>query len=105
MRVRLRPPDGSDGAKIAVELEDTGQGMTAETLAHIFEPMFTTKRMGTGSGLGLAICDQVIRRHAGSIHAESAPGRGTQFRITLPVDFREKVEAAEGPVSALKSAT
>jgi signal transduction histidine kinase len=105
LRVRLRPPDGSDGAKIAVELEDTGQGMTAETLAHIFEPMFTTKRMGTGSGLGLAICDQVIRRHAGSIHAESAPGRGTQFRITLPVDFREKVEAAEGPVSALKSAT
>jgi signal transduction histidine kinase len=75
--------------------------MTPETLSRVFEPMFTTKRMGTGAGLGLAICDQVVRQHAGSIQVESEPGRGTRFTITLPLDFREKSEPAVGVVSAI----
>jgi signal transduction histidine kinase len=65
-------------------------------LAHIFDPMFTTKRIGTGAGLGLAICDQIARQHGGAIHVESEPGIGTCFYILLPLDGREKVEAMAG---------
>ena len=74
-------------------ISDTGMGMARETLAHIFDPMFTTKQIGTGAGLGLAICDQIVRQHAGTIHAESEPGHGTTFTIRLPLDCREKAEA------------
>lgn len=76
-----------------IEIEDTGEGIAPETLAHIFEPMFTTKRMGSGSGLGLAVCDQIIRQHSGTIQVASEVGRGTRFTILLPVDCRGKVES------------
>lgn len=82
---------------VAIEVEDTGVGITHETLQRIFEPMFTTKRLGTGAGLGLAISDQIIRQHRGSIRADSEPGRGTRFTIVLPVDCRELVEVKAGP--------
>jgi signal transduction histidine kinase len=78
---------------VEVILSDTGMGMPRETLAHIFDPMFTTKQIGTGAGLGLAICDQIVRQHAGTIRAESEPGLGTTFTIRLPLDCREKAEA------------
>ena len=87
----LRP--GSTAQEVEVILADTGIGMASETLAHIFDPMFTTKQIGTGAGLGLAICDQIVRQHAGTIHAESEPGKGTTFTIRLPLDCREKAEA------------
>ncbi len=99
LRFRLRYPANGDGREIAVEVADTGVGMSRETLAHIFDPMFTTKRMGTGAGLGLAICEQIIRQHAGAIQVESEPNCGTRFTIVLPVDCREKVEAMAGPPS------
>jgi signal transduction histidine kinase len=67
--------------------------MSPDTLAHVFDPMFTTKRMGTGTGLGLAICDQIVRQHGGTIQVESALGQGTTFTLVLPVDCREKAEA------------
>jgi signal transduction histidine kinase len=79
--------------------------MSAETMAHIFEPMLTTKRIGTGAGLGLAICHQIVRQHAGSIQVKSEIGRGTCFTIVLPLDCREKLEGMAGtsPVSVLSS--
>ncbi len=80
-----------------MDVADTGTGMSPETLAHIFDPMFTTKQIGTGAGLGLAICDQIVRQHGGTIHAESEPGRGTTFTIRLPLDCREKVEPPASP--------
>jgi len=94
LRLRLRFPTPGNGERVAVEVEDTGAGMNAETLAHIFEPMFTTKHIGTGAGLGLAVAEQIVRQHAGSITVESEPGRGTCFTILLPVDCRERAEAA-----------
>jgi len=105
LTVRLHSPAESDGRQLTVELADTGQGMTAETLARVFEPMFTTKRLGTGAGLGLAICDQIIRQHAGTIHVESEVGRGTRFLIHLPLDCRERLEAMAGATSGVNSAT
>ena len=93
LRIELRAPAPEEPREVEVVIADTGTGMARETLAHIFDPMFTTKQIGTGAGLGLAICDQIVRQHAGTIHAESEPGHGTTFTIRLPLDCREKVEA------------
>jgi len=68
-------------------IHDNGSGMSPEVLRNIFEPLFTTKR--TGTGLGLAVALQVIRRHGGSIHAESKVGQGTTFFILLPTTSAE----------------
>jgi two-component system, NtrC family, sensor kinase len=92
LRFRLRYPANGEAREVAIEIEDTGEGIPAETLARIFEPMFTTKRMGTGAGLGLAICDQIVRQHGGVIRAESRVKQGTVFTIILPLDCREKPE-------------
>lgn len=64
-------------------VSDTGTGMSDETLRHIFEPLFTTKRSGTG--LGLPVAHQVVKRHGGEIFAESRLGEGTTFHIFLPL--------------------
>jgi signal transduction histidine kinase len=99
LRVRLRYPANGDGGEVMIEVADTGLGINPEMLPHIFDPMFTTKRIGTGAGLGLAICDQIIRQHTGTIQVESEPNRGTRFRIVLPVDCRERLEGIPGPPS------
>jgi signal transduction histidine kinase len=92
LRITLRAPAEDEPREVTVEVADTGTGMARETLAHIFDPMFTTKQIGTGAGLGLAICDQIVRQHGGTILVESESGRGTTFTIRLPLDCREKVE-------------
>jgi two-component system NtrC family sensor kinase len=92
LRIETRLANG-DGRGVTVRVADNGAGMSPDTMAHVFDPMFTTKRMGTGTGLGLAICDQIIHQHGGTIHVESEPGQGTTFTLVLPVDCREKAEA------------
>lgn len=64
-------------------IEDTGMGMTAETLDRIFEPLFTTKKSGTG--LGLSVTRQVVTRHGGEMFVESKPGKGTRFHLFIPL--------------------
>jgi two-component system, NtrC family, sensor kinase len=93
LTTRIRFPAPDQEKTVVIEVEDTGIGIGQETLQRIFEPMFTTKRMGTGAGLGLAISDQIIRQHRGSIRAESEPGRGTRFTIILPEDCRQPLDA------------
>jgi two-component system NtrC family sensor kinase len=76
--------------QITLTVRDDGIGIPEEHLAHIFEPFYTTKESG-GSGLGLAISQNIVERHGGSIEVESNVGRGTTFRIVLPVDKQSAV--------------
>ncbi|MDB6168145.1 MAG: hypothetical protein JWM88_1009 [Verrucomicrobia bacterium] len=70
------------GRYLELSLADTGSGISAEHLARIFEPYFTTKEQG--SGLGLATVYSITRKHQGHVAVESEPGRGTTFRLWLP---------------------
>lgn len=72
--------------KIEISIRDTGKGMNKATLEKIFDPFFTTKGLGHGTGLGLSISYGVIQKHGGEILVSSEPGKGTEFRIILPVD-------------------
>src|SRR5947209_5355217 len=76
-----RPGEG----RVVVDFSDTGTGMTEEVRAHIFDPLYTTKKRGRGTGLGLVVVRQVVGEHGGSIEVESEPGRGARFRLSFPV--------------------
>ena len=73
---------GSDDHDVFLSIRDNGSGMEAEQLATLFEPYRTTKEKGTG--LGLLISKRIVTEHGGAIAAESQPGTGTTFTITLP---------------------
>ena len=72
----------ADADTVTVAIDDTGQGMTDDTLTRIFDLFFTTKAEGTG--LGMAIAKSVIDLHGGELTVQSAPGRGTRVRVRLP---------------------
>ena len=72
----------SDDDTVSVRIADSGEGMSAERLAHLFEPYRTTKERGTG--LGLMITKRIVNDHGGTIDVESEVGRGTAFTVRLP---------------------
>lgn len=71
---------------ICITVSDTGIGMSEETKARIFEPLFTTKQRGQGTGLGLVVVREILQEHAAEIEVESEPGNGTTFRIYFPAE-------------------
>ena len=75
----------ADGPECEVTISDTGRGIPRENLDRIFDPFFTTKPIGRGTGLGLSIAYGIIQNHGGEITVDSVVGRGTRFKIKLPV--------------------
>ncbi len=87
------------GEHVLVGISDTGHGMDSETLAHIFEPFYTTKEKGRGTGLGLAMVYGIVANHNGYIECKSKPDRGTSFNMYFPVfngiaEYTEEVNSA-----------
>ncbi|HBE88448.1 MAG TPA: hypothetical protein DDW67_04825 [Elusimicrobia bacterium] len=78
-------PSAPAGRYAVLSVRDTGSGMSPEVMSHLFEPFFTTKPEGEGTGLGLSIVYGVVAQLGGGIEVDSAPGRGTEFRVYLPV--------------------
>lgn len=80
--------------EIVVDIEDTGVGMPRSELSKIFEPFYTTKPPGRGTGLGLSVCYGIVAEHRGRIEVDSQQGRGSVFRVFLPVGMVTEEQAA-----------
>jgi PAS domain S-box-containing protein len=84
--------------QVCICVSDTGSGISGESLPHVFDPLFTTKRSGTG--LGLAVARQIIEKHGGSIFVESAEGKGAKFYIILPCSGETVASTSERPIGS-----
>jgi two-component system NtrC family sensor kinase len=71
---------------LRLRITDTGRGISGDHLPRIFDPFFTTKARRADTGIGLSVVHKIIEDHGGTIQVESAPGTGTSFFITLPID-------------------
>ena len=94
----VRVTTGCDpNGDVVVEICDTGAGITPEALPHVFDPFFTTRGVGEGMGLGLSICHGIVTQMGGRISVESAPGKGSVFRVVLPATRRSSDGSARPP--------
>ena len=94
---RVRVVTREQGDRVVVEISDTGAGIAPDVVERIFDPFFTTKPVGEGIGLGLSICHGIVANLGGEIQVESAPGRGSTFRVLLPASTRVHVDDPSRP--------
>lgn len=86
-------PDLPAGDYLKITVNDTGPGIGPEIIERIFDPYFTTKKMGKGSGMGLSIVHGIVKNHNGAISVDSKPGKGTTFSLLFPaVDEKPEIE-------------
>lgn len=103
IRIRTRLVRG-DPDRVLVELCDTGSGISPSVIGKMFNPFFTTKPAGVGTGLGLAICHRIVTGLGGEIDVVSEVGKGTTFRIQLPVaDVEDEDELTSPPTSPARN--
>ncbi|MCD4744000.1 MAG: cache domain-containing protein, partial [Desulfobacteraceae bacterium] len=89
----IRYPDLHTGTYVKLTVKDTGHGMSSEVMGKIFNPYFTTKKVGEGTGMGLSVVHGIILDHDGDVVAESKPGKGAIFHIFLPI--ADKINSIE----------
>jgi signal transduction histidine kinase len=82
---RITVRTGQEDQKVWVEVQDTGRGIKSEHLSRIFDPFFTTKPVGKGTGLGLSLSYGIVNQHHGRIEVQSEDGKGSSFRVWLPI--------------------
>ena len=87
--------------RVAVEIADTGSGMSPEIQSRIFDPFFSTKPAGVGTGLGLSICHGIVASMGGEITVKSELGKGSVFRVLLPVAASASTAEGGGPPSSV----
>ncbi|HID08623.1 TPA: histidine kinase, partial [Candidatus Micrarchaeota archaeon] len=85
----IRTHPSQDGKEVVIEFTDTGEGIPEEVLPRIFDPFFTTKEVGKGTGLGLSMSYGIVKEHGGRIEVETEVGKGTTFRVILPISLQE----------------
>ena len=97
-RFTLLPTTGVEGESVWLTFSDNGKGIEEDIREKIFDPFFTTKPIGKGTGLGLSLSYGIIKNHNGSIEVDSEIGKGTTFRIVLPVKHSasDEAEAPQG---------
>ena len=98
-QLTLRTRSGPTPGVIALEVQDTGSGISQDNMKRIFTPFFTTKPIGKGTGLGLAIAYGIVKMHRGQINVQSEIGRGTTFTITLREHLPSQQEISETGIS------
>jgi two-component system NtrC family sensor kinase len=98
---RIRVSTRRTGDHVIIQVADNGAGMDQHVLQRCFDPFFTTKEVGKGTGQGLSLARDVVRKHLGTIRADSTPGTGTRFTLTLPAPLggsTDSQQPAKDPV-------
>lgn len=92
-----RSPGPDPSSCLTLEISDSGDGMDADVLPHVFEPYFTTRAAENASGLGLTVCESIVKSHGGTLAIESSKGIGTTVRISLPASDPPHIPAPALP--------
>lgn len=95
----IRIVTSQQGDKVKIEIIDNGTGMSPEVQEQIFQPFFTTKKVGEGTGLGLSIVQRIVREHGGEIKVQSKLGLGTKFTVLLPVEMSSRQHYEEAALA------
>ncbi|AGF76722.1 PAS domain S-box [Desulfocapsa sulfexigens DSM 10523] len=88
-------PDVSAGPFVVLSVSDTGHGMDETTMQKVFEPYFTTKEIGKGSGIGLSVLHGIVQDYKGFINVESTLGKGSTFRVYLPLTDKTAISTSD----------
>jgi len=94
--------DRISGDFVVLEVKDSGSGISAEQIENIFEPFFSTKKVGKGTGMGLSVVNEIMHKHQGHIVVETEMGKGTVIRLLFPPAREVEMQQAEDDASAMQ---